>query len=174
MAGNQTKNAVRRFKQNASCVCCVSRRDLLSGFAAVAAGAALPAVAARAQTPAKPTANTGRIDVHRHFVPPGYLVDPKRTYLNERSTIPQQLEDMDQAAAFRSRSCRSARRRSPTPMPRDARKFSRMANEYAAKLAGDHPGRFGQFAYLPFPDIEALAERDRIRPRYAQGRRRAT
>jgi predicted TIM-barrel fold metal-dependent hydrolase len=40
------------------------------------------------------------------------------------------------------------------PDARDARKFSRTVNEYAAKLAGDHPGRFGQFAYLPFPDID--------------------
>ena len=83
MAGNQTKNAVRRFKQSASCVCCVSRRDLLSGFAAVAAGATLPAVAARAQTPAKPAGNTGRIDVHRHFVPPGYL-DRPQAHLSQR------------------------------------------------------------------------------------------
>mgnify|MGYP001348961538 CR=1 FL=1 len=40
------------------------------------------------------------------------------------------------------------------PDARDARKFSRTVNEYAAKLSTDHPGRFGQFAYLPFPDIE--------------------
>jgi predicted TIM-barrel fold metal-dependent hydrolase len=34
------------------------------------------------------------------------------------------------------------------------RKFSRLANEFSAKLCADHPGRFGQFAYVPFPDVE--------------------
>jgi 6-methylsalicylate decarboxylase len=41
--------------------------------------------------------------------------------------------------------------------PRDnaeLRRFSRLANEYSAKLIADHPGRFGMFAYLPFPDVE--------------------
>ncbi len=34
-------------------------------------------------------------------------------------------------------------------------------NEYGAKLGQDHPGRFGLFASLPFPDVEAtLAEID--------------
>ncbi len=97
MAGSRTTSAIRRFKQNASCVCCVSRRDVLSGFAAVATGAALPCVPAAAQAPVKPVTNAGRIDVHRHFVPPGYLIDPKRPYLNDRSTIPRQLEDMDRS-----------------------------------------------------------------------------
>ena len=117
MAGNQAKNAVRRFKQNASCVCCVSRRDVLSGFAAVAASAALPGAPAIAQTPAKPAANAGRIDVHRHFVPPGHLVDPKRNYLNERSTIPKQLEDMDRSGVSLSVMSLSALGARATPTP---------------------------------------------------------
>jgi predicted TIM-barrel fold metal-dependent hydrolase len=36
----------------------------------------------------------------------------------------------------------------------EARRFSRLANEFSAKLVADHPGRFGSFAYLPFPDID--------------------
>jgi predicted TIM-barrel fold metal-dependent hydrolase len=126
---------------------------MLSGFAAVAASAALPSVSATAQTPAKPAVTAGRIDVHRHFVPPGHLVDPKRTWLNERSTIPKQLEDMDRSGVSLSVMSLSASALSH-PDARDARKFSRLVNEYAAKLASDHPGRFGQFAYLPFPDID--------------------
>ena len=153
MAGSTTTSAMRRFKQNASCVCCVSRRDLLSGFAAVAVGTALPARPAMAQAQVKPAANAGRIDVHRHFVPPGYLIDPKRAYLNDRSTIPRQLEDMDRSGVSLSVMSLSLSALDH-PDAKDARRFSRMANEYSAKLCTDHPGRFGHFAWLPFPDIE--------------------
>jgi predicted TIM-barrel fold metal-dependent hydrolase len=155
MTGEQAPRTKRRFGLGGgpSCVCCLPRRGLLTGFAAIAASAALPAMPAVAQTPAKPAVNAGRIDVHRHFVPPGHLVDPKRNYLNERSTIPKQLEDMDKSSVSLSVMSLSASALSH-PDARDARKFSRIVNEYAARLATDHPGRFGQFAYLPFPDID--------------------
>ena len=50
------------------------------------------------------------------------------------------------------------------------RRVARECNDYGAKLVADHPGRFGLFAALPLPDIEA-ASGDRIRLRHAQGRR---
>src|SRR5215467_10856782 len=77
-----------------TCGCCLSRRGALTGFAAAAASTLLPASPAPAEAPA-----TGltRIDVHRHFVPPGYVVDRTRTWLNDRSTVPAQLEDMDKS-----------------------------------------------------------------------------
>jgi predicted TIM-barrel fold metal-dependent hydrolase len=155
MAGQQPQSTKRRFGLNGrqSCVCCLPRRGLLTGFAAVAASAALPTIPAIAQAPAKPAVNAGRIDVHRHFVPPGHLVDPKRDYLNVRATIPKQLEDMDKGGIALSVMSLSGYSR-PFADTSDARKFSRMVNEYAAKLTTDHPGRFGQFAYLPFPDID--------------------
>ena len=34
------------------------------------------------------------------------------------------------------------------------RRLTRMANDYAAKVRSDHPGRFGVFAYVPMPDID--------------------
>src|SRR4051794_35212667 len=70
----------------ATCACCLTRRNVLGSFAAVAASQIMPASAQL-----KPT----RIDVHRHFVPPGYQVDARRQHLNDRSTIARQLEDMD-------------------------------------------------------------------------------
>jgi 6-methylsalicylate decarboxylase len=153
MAGKPTATNRFRSKLGNTCNCCIQRRDLLSGFAAVAASAAIPSLAANAQTPAKPALKAGRIDVHRHFVPPGYVVDPKRTYLNDRSTIAKQIEDMDQsdvALAVISISVPTLQLSNAAA----ARRFSRVANEYSAKLCADHPGRFGQFAYLPLPDID--------------------
>jgi predicted TIM-barrel fold metal-dependent hydrolase len=34
------------------------------------------------------------------------------------------------------------------------RKLTRMVNDYAATVRGDHPGRFGLFAYMPMPDVD--------------------
>jgi predicted TIM-barrel fold metal-dependent hydrolase len=36
-----------------------------------------------------------------------------------------------------------------------ARTLARESNEFAAKVIADHPGRFGSFAALPLPDIDA-------------------
>jgi 6-methylsalicylate decarboxylase len=154
MADGQSPKVKRGFGRDGgrSCVCCIPRRGVLSGFAAVAASTVLPEPA-KAQAPAKPAVSTSRIDVHRHFVPPGYLVDPKRTWLNDRSTIARQLEDMDRSGVALSVMSISASALEH-PDAKDARRFTRMANEYSAKLCSDHPGRFGQFAYLPFPDID--------------------
>ena len=147
----KTPSLDRRY--GLSCGCCMPRRSVLTGFAAVAASALLPAAPAPAQTPAAAPRQLARIDVHRHFVPPGYQVDRTRTWLNDRSTIAQQLEDMDKSGVALAVTSISV----PDFEPRDnadARRFSRLANEFAAKLTADHPGRFGNFAYLPFPDIE--------------------
>ena len=142
------RSASRRSALTGSC--CLSRRGAITGFAAIAASTLLPAMPARAQTTAR---RLTRIDVHRHFVPPGYVVDRTRTWLNDRSTIAAQLEDMDKsgvALAVISISVLALEK----PDNAEARRFARLANEYSAKLIADHPGRFGMFAYLPFPDVD--------------------
>jgi len=149
MAGKQA----RKYRlAGPSCGCCLPRRGVLAGFAAVAANALLASAPAPAQAPA-PARKPTRIDVHRHFVPPGYQVDRTRTWLNDRSTIAQQLDDMDKSGVALAVTSISV----PDFEPRDnadARRFSRLANEFAAKLGADHRGRFGNFAYLPFPDVD--------------------
>ncbi|MGH6771406.1 MAG: amidohydrolase family protein [Xanthobacteraceae bacterium] len=153
MATSSTRKVGRRLGRLQACACCLPRRGVLTGFAAVAAGALLPSAAIQAQPMKKPRVTGGRIDVHRHFVPPGYVVDKRRTWLNDRSTISQQLEDMDKGGIALAVTTISV----PGIDHNDAaatRKFSRLANEFCAKLTADHPGRFGNFAYLPFPDID--------------------
>jgi predicted TIM-barrel fold metal-dependent hydrolase len=124
---------------------------VLSGFAAVAANAAVPA-ATRAQS--EQPVNTGRIDIHRHFVPPGYVVDKARTWLNDRSTAGRQVEEMDQAGVALSVISISAPGIHHQELT-DLRGFSRLSNDFMARLRADYPGRFGLFAYLPIPDIDA-------------------
>jgi len=97
---------------------------------------------------------TGRIDMHRHFVPPGHVVDRKRAYLNERATAARQIEEMDQAGVALAIVSISA----PDleiPGGAQARLFARQANDFMATLAHQYPSRFRQFAYLPVPDIDA-------------------
>ncbi len=103
------------------------------------------------QTPAH------RIDVHHHLSPPRYIAEmakiepllpPLRLWTPEKS-----LEDMARAGVATSITSIS------TPGvwfgERDAaRALARECNEYGARLAADHPGRFGNFAALPLPDTE--------------------
>jgi predicted TIM-barrel fold metal-dependent hydrolase len=98
-----------------------------------------------------------RIDVHHHLCPPGYadevnkivpLFAALRDWTPERS-----IEDMDEGGV------ETAILSMSTPGvwfgDRDAaRRLARTCNDYIARLASDHPGRFGFFATLPMPDVE--------------------
>jgi 6-methylsalicylate decarboxylase len=111
--------------------------------------------------PAKPH----RIDVHHHFFPPEY-VGPLTRWAKANSigaavqkaqnewTIPGTIEEMDRtklATAVLSTS---------TPGvyfgdAGEARTLARICNEFAARMQSDHPGRFGSFASVPMPDVDA-------------------
>ncbi len=105
---------------------------------------------------------TGRIDTHHHIYPKRYLADAedairRGTHVHfpriAQWTPSQSLDAMDRtgiATAIVSIS--------PSIWFGDialTRKIAREWNEYAAELAHDHPGRFGVFAGLPLPDVEA-------------------
>lgn len=110
-----------------------------------------------------------RIDVHHHFFPPQYLERlirwAKATGVGAAVqkaqvdwTVAHAIEEMDRtqlATAVLSTS---------TPGVwfgdvAEARKLARICNEFAARMASDHPGRFGSFASVPMPDIDGtLAE----------------
>jgi predicted TIM-barrel fold metal-dependent hydrolase len=100
-----------------------------------------------------------RIDVHHHHTPPPYLAaitarniaGPVRDWTPARS-----LDDMDRAGVV------TAITSITTPALRfldeaDARRVARECNEYTARLVADSRGRFGMFAVMPMPHVDATA-----------------
>lgn len=142
------------------CACCdvgvLGRRGLLTG--AAAAGLFGPGPLGSARAADKPF----RIDVHHHIAPPAWVAALKSEKLDTPPVTnwqpEQSLEDMDKGGVATAMT-------SPT-LPQvsflgaaDATRVARESNEYARKLADDHPGRFGVFAMLPMPHIdESLKE----------------
>src|SRR5262245_40867147 len=132
------------------------RRGFLGGMAALGAAAFLPGCRT-AGSGAGGAASAERIDVHHHIAFPTYLAQLKARMRGHAPwSVQKSLEDMD----------KSGIRTSVTSLINPgvwlgdgdaalARKFSREANDYAARLKVDHPGRFGMFASIPLPDIEA-------------------
>ena len=103
-----------------------------------------------------------RIDVHHHILPPEYVTAVGPTKIGAPSSsgrMPEwsaarSLDAMDQngiATAITSIS-------SPGLALDDLGQRAHLAcrcNDFAASLNADHPGRFGMFAALPLPDIDA-------------------
>lgn len=136
-----------------------SRRHALRTLAACAA-ASLPSL-----SPAE-SAKHGRIDVHHHMVPPLLDVWTARHWSPEVS-----LEAMDKYGT-------ETAILSATGLPpafadlfydgsERARGLVRKVNEYGAKVVSDRPQRFGFFAALPLPGIDATLKEIE----YAESRR---
>jgi 6-methylsalicylate decarboxylase len=98
-----------------------------------------------------------RIDCHHHFVPPTYKAEmnkkrPMQPCMQTWS-IQNSLDDMDKAGTQISLVSIT------TPglyfgHVEEARKLSRTCNDYGMEMMRDHPGRFGLFAAIPWPDVE--------------------
>jgi len=131
-----------------------SRRTFLAGLAALGAGTVLPGcqTAGGGSASGKPY----RIDVHHHIAPPAYSSALKAMMRGHAKWSPQaSIEDMDKSGI--ATAITSLINPGMQAWPGDvamSRKIAREANEYAAKLARDYPGRFGSFASIPFPDVE--------------------
>ena len=148
------------------CGCCppvagvsLSRRSVLSGGAATLAVGALAASPFKATAQAKPH----RIDVHHHVTPPSWLAALKKAKLEnplrDNWSVQKSLDDMDKAGIA------TAMASPTTPQlnfladdKETSARIARESNEYAKKLMSDHPGRFGLFAMLPLPHIDASLE----------------
>jgi 6-methylsalicylate decarboxylase len=139
------------------------RAFLAASVAALASGWALPLIAG-AQN-----AGPRRIDVHNHLVPPAFLNAGRAQIIAGADTDPSAVVNWNPAHAIEEMD-RSGVAVAMLSMPtpglallgggRDQwRKLARTCNEYAASLSRDYPGRFGNFAALPLPDVEgSLAE----------------
>jgi predicted TIM-barrel fold metal-dependent hydrolase len=98
------------------------------------------------------------IDVHHHFYPPVFVEELGKANQNlaaaKEWSPARSLEDMDKAGVATS----IASITTPGVSFGDdalARRLARECNEYAARLASDHPGRFRNFAILPWPNADA-------------------
>jgi 6-methylsalicylate decarboxylase len=116
-------------------------------------------LAAFAQAIAPPTPATKyRIDVHHHFGPPTWVAAMKGNLLlqgpNTAWTPETSLEDLDRgggAAAVLSIT-------NPGLYLGDraqAIRLGRECNDFGAKVVQAHPTRFGLFAAMPLPDVDA-------------------
>src|SRR5262247_1961606 len=132
----------------------IARREFLAGMAVLGTGALVSRHEAEAQMA---TAKPHRIDVHHHHTPPPYVAaitaknvaGPVRDWTPEKS-----LADMDKAGVA------TAMTSITTPAMRflddpGARKLARECNDYTAKLVADSKGRFGMFAVMPMPYVDA-------------------
>ena len=136
----------------------IDRRTVLAGLASglFLYGSRLEG---RAQTsPARPH----RIDVHHHFAPPAWVTAVKGRPLlqpaNTTWTPEKSIADMDRGGVALSLVSIT----NPGLWFGDApmtRQLARACNEYGVKLVQDYPTRFGVFAAMPLPDVDAtLAE----------------
>ena len=94
-----------------------------------------------------------RVDVHHHVVPPQFADD----------SMPIKVPDMD--AQLRSMDSWHIQAAITSLTPRVVlknlhrlREVARASNEFQARMLRDHPARFGAFAILPLPDVDAALE----------------
>ena len=107
-----------------------------------------------------------RIDVHHHILPPDYVAtvgDERIGPLILAGRTPEWTPAMSVEAMDRNGIATAVTSISAPGLwfgdNEESVRLARLCNEYAASIRRDHPGRFGVFASLPLPDVDAsLAE----------------
>jgi 6-methylsalicylate decarboxylase len=105
---------------------------------------------------------TGLIDVHHHILPEPYVREMGASRVGGQGSsgrVPEwsaadALRRMD-ASGIRAAITSISAPGVALEEPRARIDLARWCNEFAAALAADHPGRFGTFATLPLPDVDA-------------------
>ncbi len=132
------------------------RRGFLTGLLGLAASAALPGCATSSAAPSAPL--PPRIDTHHHFFSPAYVADLDKAGqappIVKNWTLTKTLDDMAKAGVATSVLSVTTPQVGFTDA-NNARRLARESNEYAAKLAQAHPGKFGSFAMLPMHDSDS-------------------
>jgi predicted TIM-barrel fold metal-dependent hydrolase len=138
----------------------VSRRRFVSSLAAAGAAAALPGCAA--VSAGGPDAGRPLIDVHHHFYPPELLKAVEQATGARRPPVVQKwtpavtVQEMDRNNVAKAvLSLWSIPGGWMGVNSQEKLRLSRLSNEYAVRMVQDFPGRFGLFASLPMPDVEA-------------------
>jgi predicted TIM-barrel fold metal-dependent hydrolase len=140
---------------------CGSRRAFVASMAAfgVTSALAAPAVWAQGAAPTLPS-KPHRIDVHHHFFPQ-FLLDAWQKAGVRNPAVVQNwkreatLEQMDRGGVAAAILSLPNGLNLPDLNAEQSRRLARLVNEYVAEAMKDHPGRFGLFAFMPMPDIEA-------------------
>jgi predicted TIM-barrel fold metal-dependent hydrolase len=104
-----------------------------------------------------------RIDTHHHLASPrslGPLQDAGILMKHdaEAMTAARALEDMDRAGVTLAVNSTPAPPRPTLENAALGAAWARDNNEYFARLVADHPGRFGMFAALPMPHVDATLQ----------------
>jgi predicted TIM-barrel fold metal-dependent hydrolase len=140
---------------------CGTRRSFVKSLAAFSAGSVLgaPTVWAQGTAPA-PSVQPHRIDVHHHFFPQFLLDAWQKAGVRNVSVV--QSWKLDAALAQMDRGgVATAILSLPTGLnlpglnAEQSRHLARLVNEYVGETMKDHPGRFGLFAFVPMPDVDA-------------------
>ena len=103
-----------------------------------------------------------RIDVHHHIIPPVYLEAMRRVGIADPIPgVDYPAWDVQTTLAVMDRQGIATAMVSISEPGvyfgnvALARDLARQINEFSARLVADHPQRFGAFAVLPLPDVEA-------------------
>ena len=137
---------------------CGTRRAFVRSLAACGASAALGAPAAWAHGAPPPSAH--RIDTHHHFFPQ-FLLDAWQKAGVRNPPVAQSwkleatLAQMDRGGVATAILSPPIGLSLPDINTEQSRHLARLVNEYVVEAMKDHPGRFGLFAFMPMPHIDA-------------------
>ena len=122
------------------------RREFLQGMAAIGTSAVLPGTVLGAQQ-----TRASRIDVHGHFMSPIMIETIGAQELGNFATwsAAKHLDTMEENGVASTMISIP-----PHYDPELVDRVARPTNEFGARLAQDHPGRFGLMAFLPMPHID--------------------